>query len=278
MENSICLGYLGPKGTFSELAAHQYCQGKGWQLVECSSLEDIIKGVVSGMLDKGIVPVENSTEGSVGLVYDLLAGPCDLAIEGEIIVPVVHSLLARSKVSMEKIEKVFSHPQALAQCRDFLRKNLPHVYWQECTSTAAAAMLVAESEQPWAALAPATAAAVYGLDVLIPQANDYPNNMTRFFAIGREQLSSRSFRCKTSLVFGVCDRPGALYLVLREFALRGINLTRIESRPSKNKLGEYIFFLDFLGSTADLVVRDLLCNLSNITTYLKLLGSYPAAE
>jgi len=278
MGSSICLGYLGPKGTFSEIAAHKYSQGKGWQLVECSSLEDIVNGVVSGMLDKGIVPVENSTEGSVGIVYDLLAGSCDLAIEGEIIVPVVHSLLARSKISTKRIEKVFSHPQALAQCRNFLRKNLPHVYWQECTSTAAAAVLVAESEQPWAALAPASAAAVYGLEVLIPQANDYPNNMTRFFAIGREQLSLTSTHCKTSLLFGVCDRPGALYLVLREFALRGINLTRIESRPAKNKLGEYIFFLDFLGSTADPAVQDLVRNLSKITTYLKLLGSYPAAE
>jgi len=278
MGSDICLGYLGPKGTFSEIAAHKYSQGKGWQLVECSSLEDIVSGVDSGMLDKGIVPVENSTEGSVGIVYDLLARHCDLAIEGEIIVPVVHSLLARSKISTERIEKVFSHPQALAQCRNFLRKNLPHACWQECASTAAAAVLVAKSKQSWAALAPASAAVVYGLDVLIPQANDYPNNMTRFFAIGREQLPVKGSRCKTSLVFGIYDRPGALYLVLREFALRGINLTRIESRPAKNKLGEYIFFLDFHGSTADPVVQDLVGDLSKITTYFKLLGSYPAAE
>lgn len=273
-----CLGYLGPRGTFSEIAAHKYSKRKGWQLVEFSSLESVINGVASGMLEKGIVPVENSTEGSVGIVYDLLAGPCNLTIQGEVIVPVVHSLLARPKVSVKGIEKVLSHPQALAQCRGFLREELPYTCLQECPSTAAAAVLIAESEHPWAALAPAAAAAVYGLDVLIPQANDCPNNMTRFFAIGRQQLSCCRVPCKTSLMFGVCDRPGALYLVLREFALRGINLTRIESRPAKNKLGEYIFFLDFLGSISDPEIQNLLMDLSKITTYLKLLGSYPAAE
>lgn len=269
------LGYLGPRGTFSEAAAHRYCEGKGCQLVECSSLEDIFRGVASGVLEEGIVPVENSTEGSVGIVFDLLAGSYDLAVRGELLVPVVHSLLVRTGVTFPEIEKVLSHPQALAQCRGFLRRELPGAVWQECSSTAAAAVLVARTERPWAAIAPA-AAGVYGLEVLIQEANDCPDNVTRFWIISKEQLPCTGGICKTSLVFGVCDRPGALYLVLREFALRGINLTRIESRPAKRKLWEYIFFLDFIGSTMDSAIQDLLGNLSEITTRLKILGSYPS--
>lgn len=268
------LGYLGPPGTFSEVAAHRYSEGKNYELVECSSLENIFRGVASGILEEGLVPVENSTEGSVGIVFDLLAGPFDLAVRGEVLLPVTHSLLVRPGVALSKIEKVLSHPQALAQCRGLLQKELPNVDWQECSSTAAAAVLVARQERHWGALAPAAAARVYGLDVLIPEANDCPHNVTRFFAIGREQLPCFGDRCKTSLVFGVCDHPGTLYLVLREFALRGINLTRIESRPAKKRLGEYIFFLDFTGSSADPSVQDLLGTLSRITTGLKLLGSY----
>jgi prephenate dehydratase len=277
MERGVyCLGYLGPRGTFSEVAAHRYCERKKCELVEYSSLEDILRGVASGMLEEGIVPVENSTEGSVGIVFDLLAGPYDLAVRGELLVPVVHSLLVRPGVALREIEKVLSHPQALAQCRGFLHKELPAAKWQECSSTAAAAVLVAGSKQPWAALAPA-AAGVYGLEVLIQEANDCPDNVTRFWVIGREQLPCTADVCKTSLVFSVCDCPGALYLVLREFALRDINLTRIESRPAKRRLGEYIFFLDFIGSTIDPAIQNLLSDLKEITTGLKVLGSWGQA-
>jgi prephenate dehydratase len=277
MERGVyCLGYLGPRGTFSEVAAHRYCKRKKCELVEYSSLEDILRGVATGMLEEGIVPVENSTEGSVGIVFDLLAGSYDLAVRGELLVPVVHSLLVRPGVALRKIEKVLSHPQALAQCRGFLHKELPAAKWQECSSTAAAAVLVAGSKQPWAALAPA-ATGVYGLEVLIQEANDCPDNVTRFWVIGREQLPCTADVCKTSLVFSVCDCPGALYLVLREFALRDINLTRIESRPAKRRLGEYIFFLDFIGSTIDPAIQNLLSDLKEITTGLKVLGSWGQA-
>lgn len=268
------LGYLGPRGTFSEVAAHRYCKGKGWETVECTSLEDILDGVASGMLEEGIVPVENSTEGSVGIVFDLLAGTYELVARGELHIPVIHSLLVRPGVTLPEIEKILSHPQALAQCRNFLRKEIPDARWQECSSTAAAAVLVAGSERPWAAIAPA-AANVYGLEVIFQGVNDCPNNVTRFWAIGRDGVPCSGSICKTSLVFGVRDHPGALYLVLREFALREINLTRIESRPAKRRLGEYIFFLDFVGSTIDPAIQDLLGNLTEITTGFKILGSYP---
>lgn len=275
MEHGIYrLGYLGPQGTFSEIAAHRYCEGKGCQLVEFSSLEDILMGVATGMMKEGIVPVENSTEGSVGIVFDLLAGHYDLAVREELLMPVVHSLLVRPGVTLPQIVKILSHPQALAQCSGFLRRELPAARWQECSSTAAAAVLVAGSKMPWAALAP-TAARLYGLDVVIREANDCPDNVTRFWVIGREQLPCTAAVCKTSLVFGVHDRPGALYMVLKEFARRGINLTRIESRPAKRRLGEYIFFLDFAGSAIDTGIQSLLSNLSEITTELRILGSYP---
>jgi len=187
MENKVYrLGFLGPRGTFSEAAACRYSEGKRYQLVECSSLESIFSEVASGMLEEGIVPVENSIGGIVGIVADLLAGHFDLTVRGEAILPVVHSLLVWPGVCMQDIEKVLSHPQAIAQCRLFLRKELPDAGWQECSSTAAAAVMVARTVHPWAALAPAAAACVYNLDVLAREVNDSSHNVTRFLAIGKE--------------------------------------------------------------------------------------------
>ncbi len=268
------LGYLGPRGTFSEIAALRYCKKRRCELVEYSSLESILQDVDLGRLEKGIVPVENSTEGSVNVVFDLLAGKHQLAIKGELLLSITHSLLAKPGVSLGDVRKIFSHPQALAQCREFLRKELPLADWKECTSTAAAAVLVSKSELPWAAVAPAESH-IYGLEVLKSEINDYPDNMTRFWVISKEQQACIEAVCKTSLVFSVHDSPGALYLVLQEFAMRDLNLTRIESRPAKRRLGEYIFFVDFLGTAEDPVVQDLLYKISKITTRHKLLGSYP---
>lgn len=271
------IGYLGPRGSFSEEAASLYKGKQEWKMVACSSLEEVFAGVAERKLEEGVVPVENSTEGAVGAVLDLLAGPYDLAVRGEVFLPVRQCLMTRSGVKLEQVEKVFSHPQALAQCRKFLRQKLPAALLTDCPSTAAAAMAVAASSLPWAALGPARAAAEYGLQVVVPAANDYPNNATRFWVVGREPLpDSLEHGCKTSLIIGVEDRPGALYDILRGFALRNINLTRIESRPAKKNLGDYLFFIDLAGGQGQPHIREALREAASMALCLKVLGSYPA--
>lgn len=272
-------GYLGPKGTFSEEAAILYANGRAVEMVNCSSLEEVFTGVADGRLDEGVVPVENSTEGAVGAVLDLLAGPFNLVVRGEVYLPVRQSLMARRGLDLEQVERVFSHYQALAQCRSFLRRKLPAASLTECSSTAEAARRVAKSSRPWAALGPARAAQEYDLQLVVPTANDYPDNVTRFWVVGREEEScSPGEKCKTSLVFGVGDRPGALYTILREFAVRGINLTRIESRPAKKNLGDYLFFIDLIGGQEQPEVREALSEVAGVTLGLKILGSYPVWE
>jgi len=271
------IGYLGPRGTFSEEAASLYMNGRVGEMVDCSSLEEIFSRVADGRLAEGVVPVENSTEGAVGAVLDLLAGPFDLAVRGEVLLPVCQALMARLGVRLEQVEKVFSHAQALAQCRNFLLTELPAVSLTECSSTAAAATRVAASTSTWAALGPVRAAREYGLQVVVPVANDCPDNVTRFWVVGREQLAAAMEKgYRTSFVCSVGDRPGALYAVLREFAIREINLTRIESRPAKKNLGDYLFFIDLMGGQAQPEVRKALCEVAAITAGLKIFGSYPA--
>jgi len=239
-------------------------------------LEKIFAGIADGRLDEGVVPVENSTGGAVGAVLDLLADPYDLAVRGEIFLPVCQCLLTRPGVKLEQVEKIFSHPQALAQCRKFLQQKLPAAALTDCPSTAAAAVTVAASTLPWAALGPARAAAEHGLQVIIPAVNDYPNNATRFWVVGKEPLpGSQGYNCKTSLILSVEDRPGALYDILRGFALRNLNLTRIESRPAKKNLGDYLFFIDFTGGQGQPQVREALREAAAMAMCLKILGSYP---
>jgi len=273
------IGYLGPRGSFSEEAAYLYKGKRELEMIACPSLEEIFAGVAERKLEEGVVPVENSTGGAVGAVLDLLAGPYDLAVRGEIFLPVCQCLLTRPGVKLEQVEKVFSHPQALAQCRKFLHRKLPAALLTDCPSTAAAAMTVAASTLPWAALGPARAVAQYGLQVVIPAANDYPNNATRFWVVGREPLSDsmeHGCNCKTSLILSIEDRPGALYHILGEFALRNINLTRIESRPAKKNLGDYLFFIDLAGGQGQPQVRKALRETASMALCLKILGSYPA--
>jgi prephenate dehydratase len=182
--------------------------------------------------------------------------------------------MARPGVRLDQAELVLSHPQALAQCRSFLQQKLPCVRQVECLSTAAAAGQVAGEERPWVALAPRAAAAEYGLAVLVTEANDYPDSVTRFWVVGREPLSCNGACAKTSIVFSIKDRPGALYHILGEFARRGLNLTRIESRPAKKRLGDYLFFIDFMGHICRREVQDALAGVGFRTIFLKVLGSY----
>jgi len=273
------IGYLGPPGTFSEMAAKVYLNGQGkGEMIPLPALSDIFQAVERGGLTEGILPLENSTEGSVNQTLDLLAHRFPQAkIRQEIILSVNHHLLARTGVPFRKIVRVVSHPQALAQCRSYLESALPGVEIQEAASTAEAAALVAAMPAPWAAIGTAQAAQSCGLVVLAEKINDSAANATRFIAVAREDAPPGP-GCKTSLLFSVEDRPGALCNVLLEFAERKINLTRIESRPTRNRLGEYLFFVDLQGHRTEPAVGQALAAVAQHTTSLRVLGSYPAVS
>lgn len=283
------IGYLGPCGTFCELAVEGYTKGKSYQKVAFPTIEEVFSAVNSGMIDVGILPMENSCEGAVNQTFDLLAygyppitggennSVRDIKIIGEIILPIKHSILARPAIKLEEISCIISHPQALAQCREYLTENFPQAELLEVSSTAEAVRQVAQVTKPWAAIAMSGAAAKYGLNVLENEINDYLNNETRFIVISKTEQEC-NIECKTSLLVNVSNQPGALYQVLKEFSLRGINLTKIESRPAKTRIGEYLFFIDVDGHYLEPKISDAIHEINTITQPVKVLGSYPAAS
>jgi len=272
----IRIGYLGPQGTFSECAAEKYTAGQAAKLIPFSSLKEIGLAVRDGYLDEGIMPVENSNEGAVNLTLDLLAHELnELMIRGEIILTIKHHLLVRPGTKKEEVSRILSHTQPLAQCRDFIAKEFSGVPVSETASTAEAAKLVSQSTQSWAAIGTDRAAFLNNLTVLIPNLNVPGENATRFIVLGRSDCAPGP-RNKTSLIVSVTDRPGALYLLLKEFAVCGINLTRIESRPAKTKLGDYLFFIDLAGHRENPNIAVALANVKAQAAFFRILGSYPA--
>ena len=270
------IGYLGPQGTFSEEAATRRIRSGG-STVPCPNLEAVFGGLAGGQLEEGVIPVENSIEGGVGAALDLLAASDNLAVTGEIFLPVDQALLALPQTEISAIKQVLSHPQALAQCRSYLNSVLAGAGTVETSSTAEAARLVAASDGTRAAVGPARAATMYGLKVLATGINDCRENVTRFLVLSREAGTTGSAYTKTSIVIWISDRPGALHDILREFTMAGLNLTRIESRPAKKRLGDYLFFIDFFGHRENPAVTRALANVSRLSLQLKVLGSYPAA-
>ncbi len=272
----IRIGYLGPQGTFSECAAEKYAAGQEAELIPFSSLKEIGLAVRDGYLDEGIMPVENSNEGAVNLTLDLLAHELnELMIRGEIILAIKHHLLAHSGTKKEEISRILSHPQPLAQCRDFIAKEFSGVSVSEAASTAEAAKFVSRGDRTWAAIGTGRAAALNNLVVLIPDLDVPGENTTRFIVLGRSDCAPGP-RNKTSLIVSVTDRPGALYLLLKEFAVCGINLTRIESRPAKTKLGDYLFFIDLAGHREEPNIAVALASVKAQAAFFRILGSYPA--
>lgn len=277
------MGVLGPKGSYSEKAAKQWItEQKSKNKVSLEYYDDIpdtISAIVDRTVDIGVVPIENSIEGSVGITLDMLLEN-DLNIIGEIVVPIEHCLL--SKGSLSNIRVILSHPQALAQCRQFIKTNFENTDIRTTGSTSHAAKLANEFEE-MAAIASRESAQMYGLDILIPNIQDRKENHTRFIAIEthdevieKTAAASKKDDFKTSIiVYLKKDRPGALYEVIGEFAKRDINLTRIESRPSKRELGDYIFYIDFAGHIGDANIKDALDNITLNVGMLKMLGSYP---
>ena len=272
LEDSFAVAFLGPRGTFSEEAVIKHFGGSTGK-VAAGSIDEVFRKVEAGSAGYGVVPVENSTEGAVGRTLDLLLAT-PLRICGEIALPVHHHLLAKHGGAAEPV-RIYSHAQSLAQCHDWLEQNLSGVARVPVLSNAEAARL-AGAEPGTAAIASRAAAELYGLDVLASNIEDHPNNTTRFLVIGTHDAAP-SGRDKTSLVMSAANRPGAVHALLSPLAQHGVSMTRLESRPSRTGLWEYVFFVDLEGHQAEPNVARALEGLQSLAAFLKVLGSYPAA-
>ena len=275
------IAYLGPAGTFTEEALRAGAPADA-EAVPYATVHATVMAVEEGAADRAVVPIENSLEGSVAATLDTLAtGTESVRIVAEVVVAIRHQLLARPGVALEDVERVISHPQALAQCARFLRERLPGAAAASYPSTAEAVRAVAAQEDaPWAAIGSGLAAELYGCTVLADGIEDRGDNVTRFAWLARAgEVTAAAGAHKTSIVFwGFNDEsPGALVAVLREFADRGINLTKIESRPRRVRLGHYMFFADLEGSAGDPAVADALAALATRVRTVRVLGSYAAA-
>jgi prephenate dehydratase len=272
----MATAFFGPAGTFSEEALLSQPDLAAGERVAYSSVPEVIAAVERGDADGGIVPIENMIEGSVSVTLDTLAFDSDLLIQREIDLPVSLNLCTKPGVALNDVKTVVSFPHALAQCRGWLGKKLPDAEQRASHSTSDAAREVSKSKRSdMAAICNALAAELYGLDVLATEVEDHPENQTRFVLVGRG-VPAPTGHDKTSIVcFQRQDRPGSLLAILQEFAARAVNLTKLESRPTKRGLGDYCFFIDCEGHIADEVIADALRNLSAKQGEMKFLGSYP---
>lgn len=268
------VAFQGEIGAYSETAVYKYF-GLDVEIKPCTHLSDVFKSVEADEVDFGVVPVENSLEGSVNQTYDLFLTH-DLKVCGEVIVKIVHCLIAHPGTRLDDIKTVYSHPQALAQCRNFLEK-LNRKVIPTFDTAGSVKMIKDEGLRDAAAIASERAAKIYGMEVLARDIGDSPNNYTRFFVLSKND-ASYSGKDKTSIIFSIKSYPGSLYNVLGEFASRNINLTKIESRPTKKTPWEYNFYLDFEGHRTEERCKQALEAIKNKTTFLKVLGSYRASS
>jgi chorismate mutase/prephenate dehydratase len=272
LEKTLTIAYLGPEATFTHQAAIQKF-GSSLGYAARKTISDVFTEVSKGHADYGVVPIENSTEGVVTHTLDMFVDS-ELKIVAQIILPVQHCLMANCRRS--EIQKLFAHPQALGQCRLWVQTNLPQAEIIETSSNARSAELAAK-EKHTGAIAGVLASEKYGVPVLEYDLQDNVANATRFLVLGR-QCSPPSGNDRTSIMFSVADRVGALYRALAPFRRYRINMTKIESRPSKRKAWEYFFFVDCDGHTTDARVSKALALLAEHCSYVKVLGSYPNAD
>lgn len=275
------IAYLGPAGTFTEDALREALPAGGFEPLRTATIHDAILAVERGEAERALVPIENSIEGSVRPTLDTLAFEVErVTIVGEHDYRVRVHLIARESVRLEEVEAVLSHPQPLSQCARFLRETLPQVEQRSVSSTAAAVRMVSESARPWAALGARAAAELYDCGLLLEGVEDQDDNITRFVWIAPQGTDAAGAGpWKTSLVFSEvgADHPGALVECLSEFSDRGINLTRIESRPLRQGLGRYMFFCDLEGAHRDPAVAEAIARLRTKAASVRVLGSYPVA-
>lgn len=272
------VAFFGPSGTFTEEALLTQPDLAGDARVALGSIPDVLAAVERGEHDLGVVPIENSIEGSVSVTLDTLAFESDLLVQREVDLPISLNLFAKPGTTLRAVTTVLSYPHAIAQCRRWLTRKLPDATVVAANSTAEAAQRVSRSKRSdQAAIGNVLAARLYGLKLLATEIEDHPENQTRFVVVGRG-IPAASGHDKTSIVcFQRQDRPGSLLGILQEFAARSINLTKLESRPTKQSLGDYCFFIDFEGHVDDELVADCLRTLAAKQTQVKFLGSYPVA-
>jgi chorismate mutase/prephenate dehydratase len=277
LEKELSIAFLGPLGTYSEEAALKKF-GLGKMAVVCASIDEVFRSVEAAQVDYGVVPVENSTEGAIGLTLDLLLAS-SLKICGEVTLPIHHCLLSK-QTDISQISHVFSHTQSLAQCHEWLSKHLPKADREAVTSNARAAQmihdLVSTDGTFAAAIASKRAADLFGLNVLAENIEDDAKNTTRFLVLGSHDVAP-SGHDKTSLVMTSKNTPGAMVQLLEPLARHGVSMTKFESRPSKQGLWDYVFFVDIDGHQHDAKVQAALAECEQRASFLKVLGSYPAA-
>jgi prephenate dehydratase len=275
------VGYLGPAGTYSEEALRASAPN-GIEEVPYPTIYDTVMAVEEGAVARAVVPIENALEGAVAVTLDTLAlDATDLRIVAEVVHPIHHCVVAARELDLADVKRVVSHPQATAQCRLFLREHLGGAERVVAPSTADAVLSVRDSPGPDVALGSRLAADLYGCRILVADVEDHPDNVTRFVWLARAgEADEPGVGGKTSLVFwgGGDQSPGWLVHALREFADRGVNLTRIESRPRRTSLGHYMFFVDLEGGAADPLVAEALGALADQVEELRILGSYTNAS
>ena len=270
----VKVAFQGERGAYSESAIYTFF-GDETEVKPCRDLTEVFESVDKQDMPVGVVPVENSLEGSVNQTYDLFLTH-NLKVSGEVIIRISHCLIANPSTSLEAVKTVYSHPQALAQCRSFLERlgsDLIPTY-----DTAGSVKILKEKGMKnAAAVASEKAAEIYGMKILAREIEDTPTNYTRFFVISKND-SPKTGKDKTSIIFAAAHTPGALYHALGEFSKRSINLAKIESRPTKQKPWEYNFYLDFEGHRTEENCTVALKALEKYATFIKILGSYPKAE
>ncbi|PYG89095.1 prephenate dehydratase [Ruminiclostridium sufflavum DSM 19573] len=279
------LGFLGPQGTFSHEAAQSYIDSrvknepmnKAYLLKDFYTIREVLLGLKNNEIDEAIVPIENSLEGAVNVTLDILAEEDGLYIVDEHIIPINLNLVAKEGTLPKDIKVIISHPQPLGQCRNYLNDTFQAIVQLEESSTSKAAQRVAAGDGTYAAVASSIAAKMYGLQILNSNIQDAKNNYTRFVVLSKA-MKNKTGRDKTSIVFSTENRPGSLYKILDIFSLWDINMTRIESRPAKNVLGQYIFFIDIDGHINEQDVSDALTMVRRKTSFYRFIGSYPTFD
>ena len=271
-QRKATVAYLGPEATFTHQAGVKYF-GHSAEYLPLESIPEVFQDVERERVRYGIIPVENSIEGAVTYSLDSFL-LYKVQVCGEIELPISHNLVNRSG-NMEDIKTVVSHSQALAQCRNWLRKNLPHVQTMPVFSTATAAKMASE-DPSLGAIASSLAITTYQLQVVVKGIEDFQGNKTRFLVLGKKS-PSRSGNDRTSVIFGLINRPGALNEVLTILSAKGIDMTKLESRPAKNQAWKYVFFVDMVGHMEDPPIREACAILKQICAFFEVLGSYPAA-
>lgn len=267
------LGYLGPEGTFSQQAA-QNVADSDTQLKEYPTIISAIKAVDTGEIDSCIVPIENSLNGSISATLDTLAFDSDVYISGEYVLRITQNLIVKPNTKKDDIKVIMSHPQALGQSSRLLEKEFCTTELKAVSSTAAAAKCVYDSDGTIAAIAPKSAADLYGLEIMYPSCNDTDNNFTRFAIITKMRNMTVTTHDKSSIVFSVDHTPGSLYNALGLLGEQKINMLKIESRPMKNELGRYVFFIDIEGNLDNAKIYFALDEIKKHSLFYKFLGSY----